>query len=182
MGALRTQPRFFKTEHSQLVAWVRKPLYDTYDQPNVEILMGQRSEIEKIVDFGSRGRRKSSLSIRFPWHPLRKQVVSRKPLKLDIPGRKVLCSAFQDTTSVKISTKSEHLIDQMWDSRILESEAPNKLNRKISAKFSDCDEIFTKVAFWKADHKIFLPGRSNFDGFRGTACFLGACYENRIEN
>ena len=102
------------------MACIRKALYDTYDQPNVEILMRQRSEIEKIVDFGSRGRRKSSLSIRFPWHPLRKQVVSRKPLKLDIPGRKVLCSAFQDATSVKISTKSEHFYFWLIRCEILE--------------------------------------------------------------
>ena len=34
------------------MACIRKALYDTYDQPNVEILMGQRSEIEKIVDLG----------------------------------------------------------------------------------------------------------------------------------
>ena len=44
--------RFIKTEHNQLMGWVTKLLYDTYNQPNVEILLGQRSEIEKIVDPG----------------------------------------------------------------------------------------------------------------------------------
>ena len=34
------------------MACIRKALYDTYDQPNVEILLRQRSEIEKIVDLG----------------------------------------------------------------------------------------------------------------------------------
>ena len=39
--------------------WVTKLLYDTYNQPNVEILLRQRSEIEKIGDLGERGSKKA---------------------------------------------------------------------------------------------------------------------------
>ena len=51
--------RFIKTVNNQLMGWVTKLLYDTYNQPNVEILLGQCSEIEKIGDLGERGSKKA---------------------------------------------------------------------------------------------------------------------------
>ena len=152
-----------------------KSSYDTTDQPNVEFLVVRSFTTVKMRILGDGGSQNSRFLTNFCRHTSSNQGIERKALMIDNPDKKVLWSAFQDATFVKISGKSEHFyfsVDQIWDSRILESRAQNYVDQKM---LRSCWKFHKSCVLQRRSQNLFI-GIAYFYRFSSYGPFTGCMF------